>query len=403
MHNVHDNAPVVFQTRWALSYLRGPLSRDQVRTLTPRAAAATATAAPAAGGAASAPAATTDGTSGALPVLPPGIQQFFVPAAAGAPVSRYTPVVIGAARVGFVDARLGVDEVRDVLYAAPFGQGAIALDWAAASRLDAAASSLLPAPAPGAAFGAVPAAGLQARSYAAWSKDFAKWVAQEEKIELLRQRDLKMTSDPGESERDFTVRVQESQREARDAAVDALRKKFSAKQAQLAEQLRRARAAVERETAQASQQKLQTGLTMGATLLGALFGRRSVSAGATSAARGVGRSMKEAEDIKAATQNVEAVEARQQALEEEIEGETRKIAGECCAAADREAVALAEARPGLGAAGRARVASGMTRSYWLTPRMAVASRGDSPAPESSNRTGNRDDAAGGRISISPTR
>ncbi len=328
LHNVHDAAPVVFQTRWALSYLRGPLSRDQVRTLTPRAAAAAATAAPA-GGAAPAPAAATVGTSGAPPVLPPGIQQFFLPAAAGAPVSRYTPVVIGAARVGFVDARLGVDEVRDVLYAAPFGQGAIALDWAGASRLDATASELLPSPAPGAAFGAVPAAGLQARSYAGWSKDFAKWMAQEEKLELMRQRDLKMTSTPSESERDFTVRVQESQREARDAAVDALRKKYSAKQAQLAEQLRRARAAVERETAQASQQKLQTGLSMGATLLGAIFGRKTVSAStlgrATTTARGVGRSMKEAEDIKVAKENVEAVEARQQALEDEVAGETSKI------------------------------------------------------------------------------
>jgi hypothetical protein len=147
----------------------------------------------------------------------------------------------------------------------------------------------------------------------------------------MRQRDLKMTSSPGESERDFTVRVQESQREARDAAVDALRKKYGAKQAQLAEQLRRARVAVERETAQASQQKLQTGLSMGATLLGAIFGRKTVSAStlgrATTTARGVGRSMKEAEDIKVATQNVEAVEARQQALEDEVAGETSKITG----------------------------------------------------------------------------
>ncbi len=39
LHNVHDDAPVVFQTRWTLSYLRGPLSRDQIRALTPEAAA----------------------------------------------------------------------------------------------------------------------------------------------------------------------------------------------------------------------------------------------------------------------------------------------------------------------------------------------------------------------------
>ena len=35
MHNVHEDAPVVFQTRWALSYLAGPLTREQIRKLAP--------------------------------------------------------------------------------------------------------------------------------------------------------------------------------------------------------------------------------------------------------------------------------------------------------------------------------------------------------------------------------
>src|SRR5690606_28231630 len=33
LHNVHESAPVIFQTRFSMSYLRGPLSRDQVRSL----------------------------------------------------------------------------------------------------------------------------------------------------------------------------------------------------------------------------------------------------------------------------------------------------------------------------------------------------------------------------------
>ncbi len=33
MNNVHDDHPVVFQSRWALSFLRGPISTDQIRTL----------------------------------------------------------------------------------------------------------------------------------------------------------------------------------------------------------------------------------------------------------------------------------------------------------------------------------------------------------------------------------
>ncbi len=111
--------------------------------------------------------------------------------------------------------------------------------------------------------------------------------------------------------------------------MDAVRARYAVKQAPLAEQRRRAEAAVERESSQASQQKLQTGLTMGATLLGALFGRKTISTStlgrATTAARGVGRSMKEAEDVKRASDNVEALSERERALEAEIVEETRKI------------------------------------------------------------------------------
>ena len=81
---------------------------------------------------------------------------------------------------------------------------------------------------------------------------------------------------------------------------------------------------------QASQQKLQTALSVGATLFGALFGRKMVSAGtlgrATTAARGVGRSMKESSDVQRASETAEAVRARQQQLEAQIQEETKTIA-----------------------------------------------------------------------------
>jgi hypothetical protein len=336
LHNVHQKAPSVFQTRWTLSYLRGPLSRDQIRALTPApppttqpstpepVASATARKKPAAQSASSS---TTDTSP---PVLPPGIQQFFVPAAdSGSGAVHYSPVVLGAARVGFGDSKLGVDEVRDVLYAVPMGAGPIAVDWSKATRLEGSAADLRESAPAGATFAQVPAAGLQAKSYGAWEKDFSRWLAQSERLELMRMRELKLTSKPGESERDFTIRAQDAQRAARDAAVDAIRSKYGAKQAQFAEQRRRAEAAVERESSQATQQKLQTGLSMGATILGALFGKKTISAGtlgrATTAARGVGRTMKETEDIKRASDNVEAIRERERALEAEILEETKRI------------------------------------------------------------------------------
>jgi hypothetical protein len=69
---------------------------------------------------------------------------------------------------------------------------------------------------------------------------------------------------------------------------------------------------------------------MGATVLGALLGRRRVTTGtlgrATTAARGVGRTMKEAEDVKRASETVEAVRQQIQDLEAQVSEETRAIA-----------------------------------------------------------------------------
>ncbi len=349
LHNVHEQAPVVFQTRWTLSYLRGPLSRDQIRALTPE-TLQTKQASPESRAPIPASRATSAGSpaSSSPPIVPPGVEQYFVSGAGAGAGVRYRPVVLGAARVGFGDAKLGIDEVRDVVYAAPFGTGAVEVDWAMAAALDVATSELKDAAPAGASFEDVPAVGLQAKSYAAWNKEFGKWLSQSEKLELLRQRDLKLTSNPGESERDFQIRVQDAHRVARDAAVDALNKKYASKRQQIEEQKRRAAASVDRESAQASQQKLQTGLSVGATILGALFGRKAIGVGslgrATTAARGVGRSMKETDDIRRANETLGAVEERARALDEEIRQETRKVTEQFGGASALERVSLAPKR-----------------------------------------------------------
>jgi hypothetical protein len=232
--------------------------------------------------------------------------------------------------VAFSDAKSGIDESRDVLYAADVSDGAVPVDWTRASRVDVPVASLLRSTSDAASLEPVPAPALQPRNYPAWQKAFGRWLAQAETLELFRHRDLKLTSRPGESERDFRIRVTDASRAARDEAVDGVRRKYAAKQAQLAERLRRAEAAVDRETDQASQAKLQTMLSMGATVLGALLGRKGVSAStlgrATTAARGVGRSMKESEDIKRAGESAEAVRSQINDLDAQVLAETKQIA-----------------------------------------------------------------------------
>jgi hypothetical protein len=340
MHNVHDSTPTVFETRWTLSYLRGPLSRDQIKALTPASKGAApaaakppaateqpAAAAPAAG---PQPRATSGGASSDRPVVPPGIQEFFLPASSDSEV--YHAGVVGAARVSFSDRALGVDSTESVLHFVPITDDAVQVDWENSEKLDLTVPDLERQPqAAAASYATPPAVATQPRKYPAWEKAFARWLTQSAHVELLRHAALGIASKPGESERDFRVRLQLEMRTARDAAVDTVRKKYASKLDALTERLRRAEQAVGREQQQASDQKMQTALSMGATLLGALLGRKAVSTGtlgrATTAARGVGRSMKEASDVQRAAESVEAVKAAIAKLEEQIADDVAAVTG----------------------------------------------------------------------------
>jgi hypothetical protein len=332
LHDVHAGAPATFMSRWALSYLRGPLSRDQLRALMPPDQAATpppAVAGSDRGQTRVRPGSDRGLTPGAAqrPVLPPGVVEYFVPAPGTA---HYRPVALGVAKVTFADAKLKINETRDVVAAAPIGAGAVAVDWDGAERLDIAAADLATEPAPGATFEPLPAAAANPKNYAAWQKAFTAWLGSGQKLDLLRHAGLKLTAASGESERDFRVRVAAAQREKRDAEVDAVRRTFAEKRARLETALRRAQDGVQRQQDQASQAKLQTAVSFGATVLGALLGRKTLSATnlgrATTAARGLGRAYKENEDVGRANQDVAAAQKALDDLDAQIAEETAGIA-----------------------------------------------------------------------------
>jgi hypothetical protein len=328
-----------------MSYLRGPLSRDQIRALKSGHVAAGADASARSGGVdRSAPvhaepapvptrAATRESPSAGRvqptrPVMPPGVEQFFIPTSDPAPV--YTPVILGAARVSFSDTKLKINESRDVLFAAPITAGPVPVDWQMAAPVACAVRALTHEPAAAEArFAEIPQVALKPKSYPAWQKAFSQWLAHTQRVELKRHAPTKLTSHADESDRDFTARVHDALRAGRDADVASLRKKYAAKRHALTEKIRKAEAAVVREQEQASQQKTQTMLSAGAAVIGALFGRKAASTGtlgrATTAARGVGRSVKEAKDVQQAQENVRALQQQLETFDETVEQETQAI------------------------------------------------------------------------------
>ncbi len=324
LNNVHDDAPEIFESRWAMSYLRGPLTRNQIKMLMDpvKRGPVTTSVAPA-----SAPATqpTSAAPVSARPVLPPEVSQYFVPLRSNVNGASliYHPMVLGSAEVRFSNKKIETSESVTML--ATITDGAVPVDWDQATKAGIAVADLEQTPADEGRFGDLSGPALKAKTYEGWKKDFVNWIYRNQKLALLQSPSLSIGSNPGETERDFRVRLQQAAREKRDDAVARLRQKFAPKIATLEERLRKAEHAKERETEQASSSKMQTAISFGATLLSSFMGRKAVSIGtlgrATTAVRGVGRSLKESQDVGRAEENIEAINQRLSELNEEFKAQ----------------------------------------------------------------------------------
>jgi len=337
MNNVHEDAPVVFQTRWAMSYLRGPLTRTQIKQLMdpvrPSQPAAPAAAPPA--GAPAAPTGKERATApaSARPVLPPEVPQFFLPPRAATPEGgslHYEPMLLGIGKVYYASAKVGVAAQKEVCLITEFSGAASRVDWDGAQEAQIREGDLEKVPHdPDSSYGELPPEGSSPKSYAAWGNAFRDWIYRNRKLELLKSPSLGIVSEPGEPERDFRIRLTQGAREKRDLQIERLRKKYAPRIAALQDRIRRAEQAVEREKAQATQQKLSTAISFGATLLSALTGRKAVSQStlgrAATTARGASRTMKEAQDVARAAESVEALARQLGELQALLDQETAEV------------------------------------------------------------------------------
>jgi hypothetical protein len=332
MNNVHENAPVVFETRWAMSYLRGPLTRDQIKVLIDplKKQPSSMPLAQATGIQAStisAPSPTSLRVTSQRPVAPPDVRQYFAPVAESElknATAIYEPMILGAAQVRFVDAKTKVDTTKDVLFLASITDEPVPVDWDNSKEANMKVSELGNTPMKGVPFADLPSAALVPRNYTSWEKDFSNWLFRTQKLQLLKSENLNEFSRPGETDRDFRIRLQQTAREQRDQQVEKLRRKYSSDFARLDERIRRVQATIQKHEAQSKGQKYQAAVSFGATLLGSFLGRRSTGS-ATRTAREIGRSVKEAKDKGSFEANLRALQEERADLETQFQSEVNVL------------------------------------------------------------------------------
>ncbi len=332
MNNVHEDEPAIFQTRWVLSYLSGPMTRSQIKMLmdSRRGKALEIPQKPV-----SSPAGPAIRKKASLggnkPLLPPGIPEVFLPLQEAPPhpdaVMVYAPRLLAVGKIYYASAKFHVSTDEEIsLLTEP--SSSVQWDQAQTVQLNKRDLDLAPRD-DDAYYMDLPPEAAQPKIYGSLEKDFKDWLYRNHRLELLRSPSLNSISKPGESESDFRIRLQQTAREKRDELVEKIRRKYSTKIASLDKQILRAQQAVEREKDQVSQQRLQTAISFGATLFEVLAGRKRISRSslgrATTTAQRAGRISRESRDVERAEERLTDLQTRLEEFRDQFDEETAQV------------------------------------------------------------------------------
>ncbi|MCX8159730.1 MAG: ATP-binding protein [Candidatus Saccharicenans sp.] len=329
MHNVHEDKPVLLQTRWALSYLRGPMTRQQIMAImrARKQPAVTETAVSSAPPQKKVSSQWSD-LSGVKPALPPEINELFFPVRTQPDTSArliYRPSVAVIGQVAIYDNRLGLSQVSPTGHYFELIGDVAGLLWDEASPLSARLDELERTPRTGAAFEPLPSRGLSLVKSA--ENEYLDYLTRSYQLTLWKSITFQAVSRPGESERDFRLRLGQLAREKRDEALNRLRQKYATKIATLERQYLTAQQRLQKEEAQYKEKVAQSAISMGATIFGAILGRKSYQVGrATTTARSASRAYYEKLDIKRAQEQLELARTRLEEMEKELQREADTIA-----------------------------------------------------------------------------
>jgi hypothetical protein len=259
--------------------------------------------------------------------VPPDIPQYFIPFTQNQSMNQstiYQPYILGAAQIRFTNAKTKLNQMKDVLLLTPVTEEPIAVNWENSQQTTMNIADLQKTPSSNVLYAGVPAAALKAKNYTIWETDFVNWLLKTQKIELYKSQSLDTVSMIGETDRDFRIRLQQLAREKRDEEVTKLRQKYTQKYAKIDEQLRRADIKVQEYEAQNRDQKYQTAISLGTTLLGGFLGRKTLG-GFRTTSRDMGRSMKKKRESEYAKENYQALLEEKRLLDSQFQSEVNTL------------------------------------------------------------------------------
>ncbi len=332
MNNVHEDGPVLFHVRWVMSYLTGPLTRGQIKSLMEPKRADFGSAAASVVNAPANPMAMPGMNDSALtspaarPIVGGGVEEIFAALSGSADNVTYSPHLLRVGLVHFSSTKFGVDGSDTVRLVNPIHPTGI--DWEKTLPPPMQLENASREPAAGAGFGELPGYAMNAANYKQVEKDFSEWLYRNQRSEVYACESLKAWSQLGESEADFRARIVHEAREARDAAIGKLRTAMGKKVSALETKIRTAEGQLAKEKAESSSAAMQAGVSVLGGILGGIFGRKAGLGSLTRGASSIGKATsayKQRQDVGNAGAKVEGLHEEMQMIQTQLDEEIAKI------------------------------------------------------------------------------
>lgn len=325
MRSIYEKDPVLFQTRWSLSYMRGPLTLPQIASLTDKSETYQEEK--------STPTSISEKTRGSSskPNIAPGITEYFVHANNSQQPVHYEPRVVGMAKMHFVEVKNKIDLWKEISIVASTDDDGKNVNWEEGSEFPDFKNRLSKEPIPKSTYGELPSGLMQEKNYPLFAKQLAADLYQNQTLTIYQAVNGTMVSKVDESERDFRVRVAQELREQRDEAVKKLREKYVPKINALKYKLQHAYDKTSQKQQKAWLQKIQTGISFLATVIGALLGRGVTKGTITETGTTLRRATqisKNSQDVNQAEEQAKAYQQDLQELESQMNSEISALAAQ---------------------------------------------------------------------------
>jgi hypothetical protein len=328
LNNVHDDHPQIFQSRWALSFLRGPLSREHIQTLMrEKRSAAAATSAKFASPVASDPSAPAT----TRPIVPANVVERFALHEKPRPGSKlvYRPAIVGQASMHFVRATSDIDHWKEASLIVPIMNEVPDPFWENAIDIPDGVLELASTPEETFSYAALPPTFTSAKNLTEWEKALKDHLYRSHAVTIFTSKALKKQSRPDQTEDEARIELTHAAREARDAAVAKLKEEVATKMKSLQTKIAAAEQKLEKEKAEANQRWYGSMLDIGTSVLGAVLGNKIATrtnvTKVSSTFKKIGQATDAKTDVARAEQTLQEILEARELMEAECNLEVDRI------------------------------------------------------------------------------